>query len=113
MLSFKKGDEFYILNTNCGDRVLAYSQNTGKKGYIPRDYLIAANYPIHAALYDYESRTPEDLSFEKGDLLWIVNANDKDWWLACSKRTKKEGYVPSNYVTSAAVDISNTLCVHK
>lgn len=112
-LSFKKGDEFHILNNNCGDRVLAYSRSTGKKGYIPRHYLIAANYPIHAALYDYESRTAQDLSFEKGDLLWIVNANDKDWWLACSKRTQKEGYVPSNFVTSATVNIGNTLYVHK
>ena len=70
-------------------------------------------YPIHAALYDYESQTEKDnLSFEKGDLLCIVDASDKNWWLAHSK-DEKDGYVPSNYVTPFAVDPKTTLHVHK
>lgn len=112
-LSFKKGDEFSIISTDTGARWLAYSQNSGKKGYIPSNCVAEATYPIHVALYDYESRTDEDLSFEKGDLLCIINANDRDWFLARSKKTEKEGYIPSNYVTSSAVDINSTLFVHK
>ena len=69
-------------------------------------------YPIHAAMYDYESRTNEDLSFERGDLLCIIDAKDKDWWLACSK-DEKEGYIPSSYVTPFAVDPNSTLHIHK
>ena len=69
-------------------------------------------YPIHAAMYDYESRTNEDLSFERGDLLCIVDAKDKDWWLAHSKN-EEEGYVPSSYLTPFAVDPNSTLHVHK
>ena len=68
--------------------------------------------PIHAALYDFQSRTEENLNFERGDLLCIVDASDEDWWLAHSK-DEKDGYVPSNYLTSFAVDPKTTLHVHK
>ena len=113
VLSFKKGDEFGIIRAGEGGKWLAYSQSTGEKGYVYSDYLTAAIYPIHAALYDYESRTDEDLTFEKGDLLCIIKADDSDWWFARSKRTGKEGYVPSNYLTSSVVDVNNTLHTHK
>lgn len=53
---------------------------------------------VFEALYDYDVRTDEDLSFRKGDLLEILNDSQGDWWLAKSKRTKQEGYIPSNYV---------------
>ncbi|CAK9303552.1 unnamed protein product [Gordionus sp. m RMFG-2023] len=53
---------------------------------------------IFIALYDYEARTTEDLSFKKGELLEIINDTQGDWWFARSKQTKKEGYIPSNYV---------------
>ena len=109
-----KGEELSIIHTDAGEgRWLAYSQATGKKGYVPSEFLVEATYPIHAALYDYMSRTDKDLSFKKGDLLCIINAEDKDWWLARSERTVMEGYVPSNYVTSTTVDVNSTLYVHK
>lgn len=60
-----------------------------------------ANVPsakIFVALYDYDARTDEDLSFRKGEHLEILNDTQGDWWLARSKRTRKEGYIPSNYV---------------
>lgn len=53
---------------------------------------------VFEALYDYDVRTDEDLSFRKGDLLEVLNDSQGDWWLARSKRTKQEGYIPSNYV---------------
>ena len=112
-LSFKKGEEFSIISTGEGDRWLAFSQSTGKKGYISSNCLTGAIYPIHAALYDYESRTDEDLSFEKGDLLCVINTDDNGWWFARSKKSGKEGYIPSNYLTSCVVDINNSLNIHK
>ena len=39
------------------------------------------------------------INFLSGDLLYIINTDDENWWFACSKNTSKEGYVPSNYVT--------------
>ena len=49
--------------------------------------------------YDYESRTDDDLSFTKGDLLYIISTNNEgDWWFAQSMTTGKNGYIPSNYV---------------
>ncbi|CAH0382379.1 unnamed protein product [Bemisia tabaci] len=57
-----------------------------------------ANAKIFVALYDYDARTDEDLSFRKGEHLEILNDTQGDWWLARSKATKQEGYIPSNYV---------------
>nr|CAB3245984.1 tyrosine-protein kinase Fgr-like [Phallusia mammillata] len=51
----------------------------------------------YVAMYDYDARTNEDLSFVKGDQLFILNS-EGDWWLARSATSYKEGYVPSNYV---------------
>ena len=50
------------------------------------------------ALYDYDARTDEDLSFKKGEVLEILNDTQGDWWYARSKTTKAQGYIPSNYV---------------
>jgi len=51
------------------------------------------------ALYSFNSGNPEELAFEKGDLMDIVDqpADDPDWWEA---RTAdgKTGLVPRNYV---------------
>lgn len=53
---------------------------------------------IFVALYDYDARTAEDLSFRKGEHLEIVNDTQGDWWLARSRISRLEGYIPSNYV---------------
>lgn len=54
--------------------------------------------PIFIALFDYDQRTSEDLSFRKGEHLEILNNQDGDWWQARSLSTMREGYIPSNYV---------------
>ena len=54
--------------------------------------------PVYIALFDYDQRTSEDLSFRKGERLEILNDQDGDWWQAKSLDTGKEGYIPSNYV---------------
>ena len=56
------------------------------------------NYPLFVAKYGYSSRTDDDLGFEKGDLLYIIDAEEADWWFARSKQTYQEGYIPSNFV---------------
>ena len=53
----------------------------------------------YVALYDYDARTDEDLSFKKGDFLEVEAANCQfDWWMAKSRSNGKTGYIPNNYV---------------
>lgn len=56
---------------------------------------------LYVALYDYEARTNEDLSFKKGTQLEILNDTQGDWWYARSLTTGKEGYIPSNYIAQS------------
>ena len=49
--------------------------------------------------YDYDSWTDDDLSFKKGDLLYIISTDDGDWLFGQSMTTGKNGYIPSNHVT--------------
>lgn len=56
------------------------------------------NAKLFVALYDYEARTDEDLSFKKGDQLEILNDTQGEWWYARCRTTSQCGYVPSNYV---------------
>jgi fyn-related kinase len=53
---------------------------------------------IFIALYDYDARTDEDLSFKKGEHLEILDDKQGDWWYATSRSTHLQGYIPSNYV---------------
>ena len=59
---------------------------------------LESNYPLFVGKYSYSTRTDENLSFKKGDLLYIINTDEGDWWYAISKDTGQEGYIPSNYV---------------
>ncbi|XP_040130883.2 tyrosine-protein kinase HCK isoform X3 [Ictidomys tridecemlineatus] len=52
---------------------------------------------VVVALYDYEAIHREDLSFQKGDQM-VVLEEAGEWWRARSLATRKEGYIPSNYV---------------
>ncbi|XP_061486793.1 tyrosine-protein kinase HCK isoform X2 [Rhineura floridana] len=52
---------------------------------------------IVLALYDYEAIHKEDLEFQKGDRLKVLEKSDA-WWRAKALSTGKEGYIPSNYV---------------
>ena len=61
------------------------------------------NVKIFVALYDYDARTAEDLSFKKGEHLIIIDDKQGDWWYARSKSTSREGYIPSNYIAKLQV----------
>ncbi|XP_059473348.1 tyrosine-protein kinase Src42A [Neocloeon triangulifer] len=71
------------------------SVNVGNSGSTGTN---AQNHKVFVALYDYDARTDEDLSFRKGEHLEILNDTQGDWWLARSKASRQEGYIPSNYV---------------
>lgn len=57
------------------------------------------------ALFDYQARTAEDLSFHAGDKLQVLDTSHEGWWLARHLERKEaglgqqlQGYIPSNYV---------------
>ncbi|XP_067111345.1 tyrosine-protein kinase Fgr isoform X3 [Osmerus mordax] len=53
---------------------------------------------LFIALYDYDARTEDDLTFQKGEKFHIINNTEGDWWEARSLDTGNSGYIPSNYV---------------
>ncbi|XP_073677366.1 tyrosine-protein kinase Fgr isoform X1 [Garra rufa] len=59
---------------------------------------ITGGVTLFIALYDYDARTEDDLSFQKGEKFHIINNTEGDWWEARSLDTGKSGYIPSNYV---------------
>ena len=62
------------------------------------------NYPIYIGKYDYDKRADYDVSFKKGDQMYIINTDEGDWWWARLKDSGKEGYIPSNYVANNNLD---------
>uniref|UniRef100_A0A674NPR0 Tyrosine-protein kinase n=1 Tax=Takifugu rubripes TaxID=31033 RepID=A0A674NPR0_TAKRU len=67
----------------------------------PFPSVITGGVTFFVALYDYEARTADDLSFKKGDRFQIINNTEGDWWEARSINTGQKGYIPSNYVAPA------------
>lgn len=47
--------------------------------------------------YDYTAVEDDELSFRKGDMLYVIN-DEGDWWLAETADSCKEGLIPKNYV---------------
>ncbi|XP_013889474.1 proto-oncogene tyrosine-protein kinase Src isoform X2 [Austrofundulus limnaeus] len=62
---------------------------------------VSSGVTFFVALYDYEARTSDDLTFKKGDRFQIINNTEGDWWLARSLTTAETGYIPSNFVAPA------------
>ena len=58
--------------------------------------------PEFIALFDYDKTISEELSFQEGECLEIIN-QDGDWWLARSLDTGLEGYIPRNYVAEKTI----------
>ncbi|NXU46482.1 FRK kinase, partial [Drymodes brunneopygia] len=67
-----------------------------------------ANICNFVALFDYDARTEDDLSFRAGDKLKVLSASNEGWWYAklllpegsvCPGR-KLTGYIPANYIAA-------------
>lgn len=73
---------------------------------LPGQHLV--NICRFVALFDYEARTEEDLSFRAGERLEVLDASHEGWWYArlllptgsvCPGR-KLQGYIPANYIAA-------------
>ncbi|XP_005098482.1 osteoclast-stimulating factor 1 [Aplysia californica] len=59
------------------------------------------------ALYRYDAQQSDELSFDEGDLLYILDMKDPNWWKArCGKNS---GLIPSNYVAENTESVDNPL----
>lgn len=53
---------------------------------------------IVVALYNYEARDNNDVSFKKGDQMEVIDDSEGDWLIVVHLITKEKGYIPSNFV---------------
>lgn len=59
-------------------------------------------HPLNAAaVFPYESKCPQNLSFQEGDIITLLEASpDVSWWKGQNMRTKQVGMFPSELVES-------------
>uniref|UniRef100_A0A4W3HP09 Tyrosine-protein kinase n=1 Tax=Callorhinchus milii TaxID=7868 RepID=A0A4W3HP09_CALMI len=53
---------------------------------------------IAIAMYNFKTREEDELAFEKGEIIRVLNKVNDGWWYASSLRTEAAGLIPSNYV---------------
>uniref|UniRef100_T1GCF3 SH3 domain-containing protein n=1 Tax=Megaselia scalaris TaxID=36166 RepID=T1GCF3_MEGSC len=56
------------------------------------------------ALYDYVEKSPREVSMKKGDVLTLLNSNNKDWWKV--EVNDRQGFVPAAYVKKIEAGLS-------
>ena len=50
-------------------------------------------------MYSYAAQIPEELGFQKGDILAVLRLQDDGWWEAeAVGKNGRPGLVPSNYL---------------
>jgi hypothetical protein len=62
--------------------------------------------PVVRALFKYEAQREDELSFDEGTLIYVLDKEtDPSWWKC--KIGNNEGYVPYNYSNSIALKSSS------
>ena len=67
----------------------ASSSTANNNDNIQQQYVIA--------LYDYQEKSPREITIKKGDVGLLINSVNKDWW-KIELNDNRQGFVPSSYV---------------
>jgi len=54
--------------------------------------------PTYRAIYAYQAQEADELTFEEGDLLYLIKEGEDGWLVGTKAGAAKEGLFPSNYV---------------
>ncbi|EAT84689.2 hypothetical protein SNOG_08413 [Parastagonospora nodorum SN15] len=78
---------------------LAEPKQYNRDGRIILNYWMEANMDTARAMYSYNAQIPEELGFQKGDILAVLRLQDDGWWEAeAVGKNGRPGLVPSNYL---------------
>ena len=58
------------------------------------------------ALFDYVEKSPREVSMKKGDILTLLNSNNKDWWKV--EINDRQGFIPAAYVKKTSPVLSES-----
>ncbi|KAG8868591.1 hypothetical protein FRC20_003109 [Serendipita sp. 405] len=72
------------------------SPSTGERGFVPRSYLQPMEEVSAIALYDFQASNADEMTFEEGEKIIIVDRSEGDWWRA--ERGGKIFAVPASYL---------------
>ena len=65
---------------------------------------------VCTALYDYQAQAEGELEIREGELLYVLEKGDDDWWRAKKRAAEDEdepvGLVPNNYVSEVSLQNS-------
>lgn len=117
-LSLAKGARLLVLE-KCSDGWWRGRCNDGRSGWFPSNYVqeeedeeededeagmgdgqYSRGLQKVQTLYPFSSATEEELNFEKGEIMEVLEKpeNDPEWW-KCKNSQGQVGLVPKNYVT--------------
>nr|1G2B_A Chain A, Spectrin Alpha Chain [Gallus gallus]1TUD_A Chain A, ALPHA-SPECTRIN [Gallus gallus] len=55
-----------------------------RQGFVPAAYVkkldSGTGKELVLALYDYQEKSPREVTMKKGDILTLLNSTNKDWW---------------------------------
>jgi hypothetical protein len=66
---------------------------------------------IYAAIYGYTAQTEQEITFDDGDILCVLDKpTDDDWWKAKKKGNSLDddepvGLIPNNYIEEVVVSL--------
>ena len=106
-----RGSDNYTRSSRPAARLSVFKHPSGYRHIMsaagpPKPKPKPRNVKIMRAVYDYTAEEEDELSFAAGDILYILDQSDDDWWKARCKG--KEGLIPNNLVEDASGDGSTS-----
>lgn len=79
---------------------------SGLRGLLPLNYLDADQDGLAIAQFDFDAKTPVELSLRKGDRLKLIRKVDENWYEGISEARNQIGIFPCSYVQTVKQPIS-------